>query len=721
MRRSCALSLTAIGLLTAVTLLSAGAPPPLPVAAEGDDWIRVDTAHLTLFSDASEDGTVEIGRQMELFRAVLARLGPHLSADSPLPTFVFVFKNELSFTPYMLRQKGRHAGMPANIDGFFVPHRDGNYIGVNATPDNSPWPVIYHEYFHFFLHNNFDDIPLWFDEGMAECYSTFRREGGHVEIGGPIPAKLAWLSRHPLMPLSRLQATTFDSPGYNELEKQQTYYAQSWAMVHYLLWGPARQAEGGAGFLRDLKRGGSLKEVLALLTPAQDPALEQHVADFIKKNRFAYSEIALDSLQYDRSARVRRIGRDEVLYRLGDFLLHIDSDRVREAEDHLNEAIRLNPRLAAAHADLGQALSGRGRKQEAHAAFEKAMALDPANHSLALEYAYALIDEAMPDGFTEIDLDKVLPPEIARARALFQGAIGSASDVTEAWAGLGETYLYDDGDIAPGIAALERAHELMPTRTDIAHNLAELYARSGQRGRAQDLIDRVLERSEDPGTRAAGRTILFFADMADADALAAKGEIDAAAGRFRSLLSAAPDPKLKSVLEERLRTLDQFAGQNGAQAQMNAAVAKANAKQFDAAVEILERVQAAASAPEIAARAREVLAQVRDVQSIDQALALSRDGDYARATGMLNMVARDSKDPKIAQEARDQMAKVEASRGTDAYNQAIQKFNHHDYTGAVAILDRLIADTKDTALADKARELRGWAQQALAGKPAPSK
>jgi hypothetical protein len=48
---------------------------------------------------------------------VLAHLGPDLSPDSPLPTWVFVFKNDLAFTPYKLLPAGPPRRMPANVDG----------------------------------------------------------------------------------------------------------------------------------------------------------------------------------------------------------------------------------------------------------------------------------------------------------------------------------------------------------------------------------------------------------------------------------------------------------------------------------------------------------------------------------------------------------------------------------------------------------------------------
>jgi tetratricopeptide (TPR) repeat protein len=711
----------AFGLLFALALPATGSLFARPVDVTADDWIRVDTAHLILFSNASRDATVEIGRQMELFRAVLARLGPNLSADSPLPTSVFVFKNELSFTPYKLRQKGRHAGLPANLDGFFAQHRDGNYIGVNATPKSSPWPVIYHEYFHFFLSNNYDDIPTWFNEGMAQCYSTFHLVGSRVRIGEPLLEQVGWLRSHPLMPLDRLQRLSFDSPEYHESGTQETFYAQSWAMAHYLLWGPARQSRSGVGFLHDLKRGGSLETALAPLTTGSDPALAQHVADYVRKGRFSYSEIELDALRYDDSAKVAPMTRAETYYRLGDFLLHTASDRVGDAEDHLREAIRLDPGLAGAHADLGQALGQRRKYPEARAAFEKAVALEPENQALSLAYAYALIDEAMPTGMTEIEADEPLPAALARARELFEHATRATPDLAEAWAGLGATYVYGGSDPAAGVAALEKAYRLMPTRIDVAHNLAELYVDNGQHAQAQDLVERVLARSDDPETRAAGARILFRADLDEANALLQKGDAEGAVVRLRSLAKSAPTPGMREMVERQIGDLERSAIHDRDTALINEAITKANAKQYSDAIGILEPIVAADKDPGTTAQARKVLGQVRSMQAIDRAVDLARGGDFARAETILRQVAHDSQDAGVVAQARDLLTKVEANRDTAAYNQALDKFKRKDYTGAVAILDHLIAVTRDTDLAGKARDLRGWAKQGLAGQPAPSR
>src|SRR2546426_704666 len=264
MRRRAAGALIATGFLLLILSPVGAVATPLPDRSE--PWIKVRTAHFALFSNASEQYTVEIGMDLERFREALARLVSGLEINSPLPTSIYVFKHDASFQPYKMR-----VGLgPANISGAFAAHRDGNYVGINATPSTDPWSVIYHEYVHYFLINNFTDIPLWFNEGTAECFSTFRAAGGKVEIGRPIDDHVDHLKTGKWIALSDLFAIDACSKDYNEGERQGTFYAESWALVHYLAWGRTdaqahfqaalladpsyAPAYAGMGYLRDLQK-----------------------------------------------------------------------------------------------------------------------------------------------------------------------------------------------------------------------------------------------------------------------------------------------------------------------------------------------------------------------------------------------------------------------------------------------------------------------------------
>ena len=95
----------------ALASCSASAAPPSP----GSDWVRVRTAHFTLYGDASPRKIEEVGLDLEKLRASLARLLRNATVNSPVPTTVYVFASDAEMTPY----KPLWEGKPANVAGWF--------------------------------------------------------------------------------------------------------------------------------------------------------------------------------------------------------------------------------------------------------------------------------------------------------------------------------------------------------------------------------------------------------------------------------------------------------------------------------------------------------------------------------------------------------------------------------------------------------------------------
>src|SRR5262249_5193134 len=73
-------------------------------------------------------------------------------------------------------------------------------------------------------------------EGLAEFYSTFalKSDGKGAFIGRVIPQHVYTL-RERFIPLGELMAVDRTSPLYNEGDRRSIFYAESWALVHYLL------------------------------------------------------------------------------------------------------------------------------------------------------------------------------------------------------------------------------------------------------------------------------------------------------------------------------------------------------------------------------------------------------------------------------------------------------------------------------------------------------
>ena len=94
--------------------------------------------------------------------------------------------------------------------------------------------IIFNEYTHYLVSREYSYLPLWIEEGCAEFYSTFYARKDRAEIGLPVESHVHLLQDNTLIPLGDLFAMSTESTDYNEGKRQGIFYAQSWALYHYL-------------------------------------------------------------------------------------------------------------------------------------------------------------------------------------------------------------------------------------------------------------------------------------------------------------------------------------------------------------------------------------------------------------------------------------------------------------------------------------------------------
>jgi tetratricopeptide (TPR) repeat protein len=472
-------------------------------------WIRAETAHFTLLSNASKRRTSEIAENLERYRAILAHfLNKGVELSSPSPTLVYIFKHENSFKPYMPLYKGkteRHAG-------WFAGYPTANFMAMNGSAGDDHLDVFFHEYIHFVFNNNIPNVPLWFEEGLAECFSTFRTDGAKAMIGEPIPRHLKRLRGRSLMELEEFLRLTHHSESFHVEDNVGPIYAQSWALVHYLLWAKPNGNADVHAFLGRLRSGEDIDTAFETSFDKSYDELLYALRGYVDQRRFQYSVVEFGALDIDTKVELTPMSRAEVLYRLGDLLARQGAERYENAEAHLQEALKSDPSIARAHAAIGWIRERQDRLDDAIAGYEKAFALDADDYLINYLLGDALVDRAetvLSTRSTEShDQAEAALADVERAQELFRRSILGRPGFAVAYLGYSRAIVYGGDGLDGAISVMHAAQTLLPARSDIVMNLAILYAYNEDTEEAHRIIDKYLSHMGNPEALKTARRVV---------------------------------------------------------------------------------------------------------------------------------------------------------------------------------------------------------------------
>ena len=490
----------------AVTLCLLVAVSQYSTVAAKDNWISLRSKNFFLIGNASEKDIRQVALRLEQFRAVFMRVFPNIRFNTPVPTTVVVFKSHSSYAPFKPNP---------NVAGYFQAGSDVNYItlttevpGANdpnvvGVSSQDAFKVIFHEYTHLLVNNTFKDAPLWFNEGLAEYYSTFIiNDDQKVVIGRNIGHHVYLLRESKMLPLKTLFEVDHKSPHYNESKKQGIFYAESWALVHYLLIGKAGKADQLAKFLdlinADVALGDAFQQAFGMTLDA----MEKELRNYVQQNR--YNELTghfEHKLELDTGTQIAPLTEAEAQAYLGDLLLH--SNRM-EAQGYLQKALALDPNLAMAHASLGMLYFRQGKPDQARASLERAVAANSQNYLAHYYYAYTLsreTEEGQP-------LTGYAPERAAKIREHLQKAITLRPDYPESYNLLAFVSMVTGDDLKETIESMKRVLSSSPGRHDFAFTLAQLYARNGDYKQARTMLEQLIKSDADESIRRHSESVL---------------------------------------------------------------------------------------------------------------------------------------------------------------------------------------------------------------------
>jgi tetratricopeptide (TPR) repeat protein len=325
-------------------------PATLSSADHFDNWLEVRSPNFIVISNSGEREARRIASQFEQIREVFHSAFPNLSTDLGKPVFIFALKNEdslKSLLPSFWETKGH-----THPAGLYVSREECDLVVVRTDiQGENPYEVIYHEYTHALLRLNFRELPLWMNEGFAEYLGNTTIGDKQVQIGQIPRSHLEILRSNKLIPIETLLQVDENSPYYNEQNRTSVFYAESWALVHYLQLDPdARNRKLLANFLAAWST--SNDQIASAQQAFGDlKKFSQVMEAYARQDRFYYTQYKLAVHDDPKDYPSRSLPLAETQARRAIFFVY--TQRPAEAKAAIDAALAADPHSPAVHEALG--------------------------------------------------------------------------------------------------------------------------------------------------------------------------------------------------------------------------------------------------------------------------------------------------------------------------------------------------------------------------------
>lgn len=472
-----------------------------------DEWINVRSKNFFLIGNASDKDMRLVATKLEQFRETFRLIFGRAKFNTSVQTNVVVFKDDSSYNPF--RPKLADGKPDEEIAGYFQPGDDLNYITLSITANlEDSYGTIFHEYVHFMVDTNFgrSNVPPWFHEGLAEYYQTFKIEKDQKVMLGDIQSgHLRLLQMSQLIPLK----TFFEIDNYslhqNGNHSRSIFYAQAWALIHYLIQGnKGANTDGMNKFLQLVTSGIEPEKAFQQAFQMDYATMETALRKYVEQKKFQTSIITFkNKLIFDTEMTTVPLTEAEANAYLGDLLYH--THEFENAEPYLQKALALDPNSTMANTSLGLVKMRDRKFDEAKKYLEKAISGNQKNHFVYYNYAYILSRENM-DEFGYVA--KFSPELVKKMREALQKAIVIKPDFTESYRMLAFINLVNNENLDESIAFLKKGLEIQPGKQEYSMLLAQIYVRQEKIAEAKEIAEKIVKTSSTDEMRVAAQHLL---------------------------------------------------------------------------------------------------------------------------------------------------------------------------------------------------------------------
>lgn len=477
--------------------------------AQTDTWLEVRTPHFDIVTNSNEKEGRRAAHQFEGMRSVFQRVFPEADLDTAEPMLVIAVQDKRALQA--LEPKEYNTPGQLGLIGYFLQAPEKNYVLIllNATGTH-PYAPIYHEYAHFVFGRLHEWMPLWLTEGIAEFYENTEILDDRVRIGKGDPYLQAVLDRHPLLPLSTLFAVDQHSTYYHEQDKGSMFYAESWALTHYL-----KDKD-------DLDGTHRVNDFLDLLQRNVDPtdaatqafgdldALELSFRKAAISMRYSVSEVSGSTDVDESSFLVQPLTQTQADVFRSDLLAHIG--RENDARTVAQNILRDDSSSVAAREILGYIAYNDLNFDEARKWCQEAIKLDPNNFMAHYLFGVASIRKGTPDKDSQVAVEESLRTVIKLNPSFAEG-----------YGALAMFYVTHGTNLTEARDLMEKAVQLGPGVPETRINQSQVLVSLNKTKEAAETLNLALKMSHTPEQVAAAEKMLaslrtYTADRAKIEA-----------------------------------------------------------------------------------------------------------------------------------------------------------------------------------------------------------
>jgi TPR repeat protein len=468
-------------------------------AGAADTWVEIRSPNFTVVSNAGEGDARRAANEFEQVRAAYGKVWPWAHLGQTRPMVVLALKNESTlrkWAPGYFEVKGGIdvvSGSAYGADRLYLLLRtDSRPAEAQVAPAFNS----YRAYLGILLANSVERrLPVWLSNGLQEVLANTLVSDKEIHVGKPVPWEFRRFNSGGRLPLRTILDARSDSPLLNKEDQRELFDAQSYVLVHFLLFGDEKAHAAGLNQFIQLWLAGRSHDQAFAEAIGDVNVLEGKLPAYATRSLLSYSRLEADAKVESAKWPSRVLPAAEVLGLQA--AVHVAMRRPVEAQAAIRDARTADARSSMSYDAEGLLADLDQDKPRATQAYGQAVALGSTN-------AYSFYRAAQLAWKPQADKASLaeLRQRLDRAIELNPAYAGSHSFLADV--------LVDLGDAAGALAPAQRAVALEPGVSYHRVTLGRVLHALGRDEEALKSAERGLQLADDASERSYAERFLQY-------------------------------------------------------------------------------------------------------------------------------------------------------------------------------------------------------------------